>query len=571
MEKRYYNYLYNCSIFELEEFLDKDIQEEVGLIRVGDDTGKKKYVICCVMDGYNCDVYKYLKNDILQVTVYDIVDKVYKLIGRPIDDISTLINNCDDKVWDIYAKGLTTTINQADSDMGKQLVSRYKPTSLAELSAWVAAIRPGFASLLETFINREPYSTGVKQLDELLSDSFSFMLYQESIMSYLVWLGIEEKETYDIIKKISKKKFKEEELKELKDKLIIGWKQQVGTEDGFENTWRVVNDAAKYSFNASHALSVAVDSLYGAYLKSHYPLEYFTVVLTLYSDDIERTAKLTNELKYFNIQLNDIKFSKSKAEYAMDKDTNSIFKGLDGVKYLNSQIADELFSLSQVQYDSYISLLVQILNQTSVNSRQLEILITLNFFSDFGNNKNLLRQTEIYKNIAKRKQFKKAELEKLGIPEYLIKKYAGKETPKMYSEIDTKGLVQALCERDEDVKNDTKLSVSEQIKAEVEYLGYTTYMNYDMDNDLYIVIDFKTYQNISKPYILIRCLWDGTEIKTKVINARFFQQNSFGLYSILRIKEFDYIKKHKKIGNEWQETDEEERVLGQNSYEVIKR
>lgn len=182
----------------------------------------------------------------LTVAVYDIIDKVYQLIGRPIDDISTLVNNCDDKVWDIYAKGLTTTINQVDSDMGKQLIQRYKPRNLAELSAWVAAIRPGFASLLNHFLDREPYSTGVKELDDLLQDSFHYMLYQESIMTYLVWLGIEEKETYDIIKKISKKKFKEEELNELKEKLLKGWIEKVGTEEGFHETWQVVEDAARY-------------------------------------------------------------------------------------------------------------------------------------------------------------------------------------------------------------------------------------------------------------------------------------------------------------------------------------
>ena len=179
--------------------LDKPISEEVGLIKVGN-------VICCALDGYNCDVYKYLKNDYLTVKVYEIIDRVYKLIGRPIDDISTLVNNCDQKVWDIYANGLTTTINQADSNLGKQTLKRYKPTSLAEMSAWVAAIRPGFASLLNNFLDRQPYSTGVKELDDILEDSFHYLMYQESIMKYLVFLGIEEKGTYDIIKKIAKKK-----------------------------------------------------------------------------------------------------------------------------------------------------------------------------------------------------------------------------------------------------------------------------------------------------------------------------------------------------------------------------
>ena len=363
--------------------LDKPISEEVGLLRVGNATD---YTMCCALDGYYCDVYKYLKNDYLTVKVYEIIDKVYKLIGRPIDNISTLINNCDDKVWDIYANALTTTINQSDSDFAKQTLKRYKPTSLAEMSAWVAAIRPAFASLLNNFLDRQPYTTGVERLDDILKDSFHYLLYQESIMAFLVWLGEEEKFTYDIIKKISKKKFKEEELIELKDKLIEEWVREVGIEDGFDNTWAVVEDASRYAFNASHSLSVAVDSIYGAYLKSHYPLEYFTVVLTLYADDIDRTSKLIGELPYFNISLQSVKFGKSGADYTMDKESNRIYKGVQSIKYLNAQVGEELLELSKNKYNSFISLLKDIREKTSLNSKQLTILITLNYFEDFGKN-----------------------------------------------------------------------------------------------------------------------------------------------------------------------------------------
>ncbi|MCC0642636.1 hypothetical protein IC212_21245, partial [Clostridioides sp. ES-S-0049-03] len=143
----------------------------------------------------------------------------------------------------------------------------------------------------------------VKELDILLEDSYHYLMYQESIMKYLIWLGIEESESYDIIKKIAKKKFKEKELKELHTKLKNNWIKKVGTENNFEDTWQVVNDAASYSFNASHSLSYAYDSLYCAYLKSHYPLEYYTVAFNLYNEDTERTRKLTDEIKYFDIKL----------------------------------------------------------------------------------------------------------------------------------------------------------------------------------------------------------------------------------------------------------------------------
>ena len=208
----------------------------------------------------------------------------------------------------MYELGLTTTLNQADSDFATGLVKRYKPKSVGEMSAFVASIRPGFASLLENFVRREPYTTNVPKLDELLKDSYHYLMYQESIMKYLVWLGMPESQTYDIIKKISKKKFDAQELIELKDGLKNKWIEIVGSEEHFDETWQVIEDAAHYSFNASHSLSYAYDSLYCAYLKSHYPIEYYTVILNAYSGDIEKTGRIMNELKHFGIKLENITF-----------------------------------------------------------------------------------------------------------------------------------------------------------------------------------------------------------------------------------------------------------------------
>lgn len=539
--------------------LDKPISEEVGLIRVGDE-------ICCALDGYNCDVYKYLKNDYLTVKVYDIIDKVYKLIGRSIDNIETLLSNCDDKVWNVYAKGLTTTINQSDSDIGKNMLKEYKPKSLAEMSAWVAAIRPGFASLLDNFLKRKPYSTGVEALDDILKDSFHYLLYQESIMKYLVWLGVEEKGTYDIIKKIAKKKFKQDELNALHKELEDGWLSKLGTNEGFAQTWQVVQDAARYSFNASHSLSVAIDSLYGAYLKSHYPLEYFTVVLSLYADDNDRTPKLISELPYFRVSLKPIKFGKSSADYTMDKNTNSIYRGIASVKYCNAQIADELMQLSKNYYDSFIDLLYDIDNKTSVNSRQLEILTKLNFFSDFGKNKRLLQMIGIYDKFANAKIISKKKLDDLDISEFLIKKYAGKETKSQYRELDNAGLMKELCNR----IDDDSMNIVDQVKAENEYLGSVSYTNPKVKDYYWIVTMFDDSRNATRPYVTIRRICNGEEIQTRIKRASVFKEQPFGLYSILRMDTVVYEPKKKKDNDgNWVDSDIVEPILC--GYEVIKK
>ena len=303
------------------------------------------------------------------------------------------------------------------------------------------------------------------------------MIYQESIMKYLIWLGIAESESYDIIKKIAKKKFKEKELKELKSKLLKGWKDKIGDEKGFEETWQVVEDAAHYSFNASHSLSYAYDSLYGAYLKSHYPIEYYTTVLNFCKDDQERTSKLIEELKYFKIKLKSIKFGKSRAEYSIDKDNNIIYKGIGSIKFLNNQVAEELYELSNNKYKTFTELLFDIKNKTSLNSRQLDILIKLDFFVEFGNSKellNILALNEQFK-FGEMKTIKKDKLEGSYIVD-IIKKYStdvGKKgnVLKSYTILDCKSIL-IECENYIKSLNIDDIDLRNKIITQQEYLEY---------------------------------------------------------------------------------------------------
>lgn len=486
------------------------ISSDVGLIKVGNE-------ICCCLDGYNCDVYKYLKNDYLTVQVYSIISEVYKLIGRPIDNISTLINNCDDKVWDIYEKGLTTTINQADSDFGKQTIMRFKPRSLADLSGWVASIRPGFASLMNDYLDRKPYTTGVKELDNLLEESSHRMLYQESIMKYLIWLGIDEKDSYDVIKKIAKKKFKEEELQQLKIKLIDGWKIHVGRKEGFEETWQVIESAVRYSFNASHSVSVAIDSLYGAYLKSHYPLEYFTVALNQYSNDANRTNNLIDELSYFDIKIKSPIFRYSKGDYFLDKETQTIYRGIGSIKYLNSQIGDELYELKSSTYSSFLDLLIDIKTKINCNTKQLDLLIKIDFFKEFGSVKKLLHIVGLHNKFYNKKTLSKDKLEELGLTLNQVLQY-GTETKKQIKDLDSKKLLKDLVKNIED----EEFSVLELIQMQKEILGYIDYINPELDKSICLVNTLDTKYATKR--VNLYCLNNGKTVDFK-INKRLFENN----------------------------------------------
>lgn len=570
---KYVDTVVSASIHPCAYLLDnKNLQEEYGVVRIGDN-------ICAMITSGEADEYKMLKDDFLLVTVYKLIDETFKLIGKPIITVKELFESLNDNIWDIFEKGLTCTLNQVDGDWATSLLKKFKPKTISDMAMFVACLRPFFEPWRDGFIKRDKFSTGSSYLDKILTSTKSYIIFQENLMQYFEWLGVTPAESIGLIKKISKKKIHSEDFRALENRIKLKWIENTGSIDNFDETWTMIQSCMAYGFCSAHAVATAVDSLYGAYLKANYPLEYYTVALSNYADDTDRTHKLVNELSYFNIKLLPIKFGKSSSEYTMDKETNSIYKGIESIKYCNSKIAEELLELSkQKDYKTFIELLDDITAKTSINSRQLEILIGLNFFSDFGNNKYLLNIYNLYNGIKEKGKtilpsfrncsvISKKNIDNYstyGLSEYLVKKYSNKETQSQYREIDNMGLLSELCNKTEN----KSMNVVEQMKFEKEYLQYIEYINPKVSDDYYVVIDFKTYKNSTQPYLIVRNISSGEELKTRIKRGNIYKSKPFGEFSILKIYGFIWDFKRKKVGDDWIITDEKEPIL--EEYEVIK-
>ena len=501
--------------------MDKPISKEVGLIKAGN-------IICANITSYESDNYKFLKNDLLTVSVWSLINDTCKLAGIKTPSIAELDKKLDNKTWKIYEDGLTCSINQADSDYATGLVETYKPHSVAEMSAFVACIRPGCASLLQDFIHRKPYTTGVKQLDDLLTDGAHRMIYQELIMKYLIWLGIKEDDSYGIIKKIAKKKFKEKELEELKNKLLKGWIKQVGKKEHFEESWKIVEDAARYSFNCSHSLAYAYDSIYGAYLKSHYPLEYYTVALNSYQGDFDRTNKLSQELEYFKIKLSNPKFRFSFSEYSCDKKTNTIYKGISSIKGLSKTLGDKLYTLKDKDYPTFFDLLIDC-KENSIGIADLTILIKLDYFSEFGSIGKLLKFIDIYNELYGKKILKKDK--EYSVKLLYLKQFCSKETEKQYSGFDSVACLHSLFDKLDNIE----IPIKEKVNYQLQYYGYINIIDNKVDNHFWVVCDIK--DRSKNKFVDLYQISTGKKFKVKVRNG-VFSQNPFKVGNVLQILSF---------------------------------
>ena len=133
-----------------------------------------------------------------------------------------------------------------------------------------------------------------------------------------------------------------------------------------------------------------------AYLRYYYPAEFITAYLNNANneDDIKNGSALA---ELYGIQIVPPRYGISKDRYVYDKDRNVIAKGINSIKYMNSTVANELYDLAKrSDPKTFMSLLTLMNNETSIDTRQRDILIKIDFFVDFGNVTELSRIASIF-------------------------------------------------------------------------------------------------------------------------------------------------------------------------------
>lgn len=457
-----------------------NIRKEIGLIKCKSESTKKEY-ITCVIDGSIAENYKYLKNDILKVDVVLLIDKIFKRIGIEhfgVNKLLELVEN-DQKVWNLYANGYTIGLNQCEKESTTKKCMKYKPSNVSELSAFIAAIRPGFKSMYSKFESREPFDYGIPAFDKIIQTEqfpYSFIMYQEQTMNTLNYAGFPLDECYGIIKAIAKKH--PEKVKPLKSKFIDGFRERIIADEGIEESkaqemsekvWQIINDSCGYGFNSAHAFCMSLDSLYNAWQKANYPYEFYEVMLQHYSDkgNKDKVALIKEEmLRAYGIKEGKYRFGADNRTFKADKENKVIYSSLLGIKGLSQKCADDLYELSQKEsFDNFYDLFKAMKKIKSVNSGKVNVLVKIGYFDNFGKIGKIQKFLSITDDLYERSQFGKSDIKAEYLP--YIMKYSD-ETEKQYRNFNYDA---ALYDIWSDLE-DSDISLNEKFQNELELLGY---------------------------------------------------------------------------------------------------
>lgn len=235
----------------------------------------------------------------------------------------------------------------------------------------------------------------------------------------------------------------------------------------------------------SHAYCMALDSLYCAYLKAHYPYEFYEVLLQFYSDkgNKDKVNLIKREMKAFGINEGRYKFGIDNRRFQADSENHQIIPSLLSIKSLSQKCANIMYELGQQSFPDFIHLYNEA-QKEGINSRQLNILINIGYFSDFGTQKQLDLQVEMLELFGwKEQRSVKLDL----IPDFLqdtVRRYTDESgTFLIDSEYDIEALRRerdlALAQKVTDMKNDfkTKKAAQEAIKCKLSHPQVFEYLN----------------------------------------------------------------------------------------------
>jgi len=458
------------------------------------------------------DSLNYVKLDLLKLDTIELINDTCKLVGiERITPDNIDIN--DVKVWDSIRDD-TTQIFQWEGKTGDSYIKKLlsddniqKFQSVNEhmdrmtlLSIGNSAIRPAGASYREDLASGVIRKTGSVPIDQFLSDTFGYLVFQEQIISFLhKYCGFTMGEA-DIVRRGFAKKTGTEKfipiiknggyLAEDSGHYIKGYvatmKEQYSigeskSEHDIMAFIQVIEDASSYLFSLNHSQPYSYEGYVSGYLRTYYPLEFLTTALNINRDKEDKTKALTAYAKKCLMTFQSPKFRHSKAGYFCDKKTNTIYKGIGSIKFMNENVANQLYQMSNMIFDDFVDMLYYLKENTALNSRQIDILIKINFFEEFGDINELLNITEKFEMLYGKKQIKKDEtIVLLNVSEGDIRQFSVKETYSSVDEIDCLAFIESIGKTEIDISDCAKRS------KDGEFNGYSSrkvYKKFDVTEE----------------------------------------------------------------------------------------
>ena len=332
-----------------------------------------------------------LKMDFLGLTTLTIVDDALKLIAQRGTPLKMETVPLDDKETyeRVFHTGLTSGIFQFESGGMTDVLRRYKPTTVEDLTALNALYRPGpiQGGMIDDFIERKWGRRKVEyelpELEPLLRETLGVIVYQEQVMQIANVLAGYSLGEADLLRRAMGKKIAEEMAKQ-RERFVTGAKEKGFPPKKIEKIFDLMEQFAGYGFNKSHSAAYALLAYHTAYLKTHYPVEFMAALLTSQTGNTDNVVKYIKECREMGIPVEPPNINVSDAYFTPhDK---AIRFGLAAVKNVGGHAIESIVAArKQIGRFTSIFEFCEKVDLRVMNRRVMESLIKAGAMDEFGN------------------------------------------------------------------------------------------------------------------------------------------------------------------------------------------
>ena len=250
-----------------------------------------------------------LKMDFLGLTTLTILDDTIKLIAQTRDQklsLAALSLDDDETYQKVFYRGLTSGVFQFESHGMRDVLRRYQPNSIEDLTALNALYRPGpiQGGMIDDFIDRKHGRKKIEyelpELKEILEETLGVIVYQEQVMQIANRLAGYSLGEADLLRRAMGKKQADEMAKQ-RERFVEGAAQRNFPAKKIEKIFDLMAQFAGYGFNKSHSAAYALLAYQTAYLKTHYPVEFMAALLTSVTGNTDDVVKYINECREMGI------------------------------------------------------------------------------------------------------------------------------------------------------------------------------------------------------------------------------------------------------------------------------
>lgn len=329
-----------------------------------------------------------VKFDFLGLRTLTIIDWALKTINDPSIDITTIPLD-DPKVYELLKDCNTTAVFQLESRGMKDLIKRLQPDKFDEIVALVALFRPGplQSGMVDDFIDRKHGRAKVEyfhpKVEPIMNSTYGVILYQEQVMQIAQDLSGYTLGSADLLRRAMGKK-KADEMANQRAIFVEGANQN-GVDPHLANQiFDLMEKFAGYGFNKSHSAAYALLSYQTAWLKTHYPAQFMSAVLSSDMDNTDKVVTFIEDCKRNNLIVLSPDINASYYKFTVNKNGEIVY-GLGAIKGMGESAIESIISAreSGKPFSSLFDL-TQRVDARKVNRRVLEALIKSGAMDSFN-------------------------------------------------------------------------------------------------------------------------------------------------------------------------------------------